>query len=197
MFYRLREYYRKRGQWIEGYHDFLFKNDSPLSVLAGEAWSLQRIAAGEDVEQALLDLSIILAHNLETVLTSAALGGDVVSVLGSGNAYSVAFETILPSGLYPGRGRQIHFKYANQALLEAMNSDPTFAAGMNELIPNIAQQISKAPGIYNSPTGWTWHHNPYQPGLMQWVPTIQHRSPLLRWLFLDANGNGGFANWVR
>jgi len=136
---------------------------------------------------------LVSLSNLSTGLMAASMGGDLAPVLGSGNAYSVAYETVLPEGSYPGTRRGYHNRLANQALLDDMQSDLEFAQGMNKLIPNLTEQITSQSS--QSPTNYTWHHNPYEPGLMQLVPRIQHESPLLRFLFLDPNGNGGYSNW--
>jgi RHS repeat-associated protein len=176
----------------------ILSSDSPISRGIYFEWAAGNViksvlCGGENLGQSATDLALIGLTNFSTGLLGLGMGGDVSPVLGSGNAYSVAFETVLPAGTYPGSGRSIHFKYANQALLEAMDSDSAFAAGMNQLIPNLAEHISSR--VSTSPSGWTWHHHPLELGLMQLVPRIQHESPLLRYLFLDENGRGGFANW--
>ena len=97
--------------------------------------------------------------------------------IGSGKAYSVAFEIELPASAYPGRSRGHHFQTANENLIRTMNTDPSFAKAMEILIPGIRGEILGAKGgiSHQSPTrlGWTWHHAT-DPGKMQLVPTVQH-----------------------
>ena len=51
----------------------------------------------------------------------------------SSSYYSVAYESQLPSSLYPGGSYYAHFKAANTMLDAAMTADKTFAAQMESL----------------------------------------------------------------
>jgi RHS repeat-associated protein len=115
--------------------------------------------------------------------------------IGSGRAYSVAFEAKLPQGAYPGRSRAFHYQEANRTLVNAIDADPEFAKGMDELIPGVRQQLvgSKGGIATTPPKGWTWHHAGEE-GIMQLVPTRQHQAPELRELF-HPGGKGGYAIW--
>jgi RHS repeat-associated protein len=101
-------------------------------------------------------------------------------------AYSVAFETIIPK---VGAGtRPAHFKAANQALQSAMKADDGFAKMMDDLGIQIPDALGK------SPAGWSWHHVPDQPGVMQLVPRSQHQGSFWQHL-LHPDGVGGFKIW--
>lgn len=117
--------------------------------------------------------------------------------MGSGNAYSVAYETKLSPDMYPGLSRGAHFQAANSDLLQAMNSDPQFEAAMNDLIPGIRDSLVGPRGGISrtSPSSlWTWHHAPEE-GVMQLVPRIQHQAPGLLQQLFHPGGVGGFSIW--
>lgn len=111
----------------------------------------------------------------------------------SGNVYSVAYQTELDPALYPGHSRGAHFQDANESLLQAMEGDPDFAQGMQDLGVNLERKpAGGAPRT--SPDGWTWHHA-QQPGIMQLVPREQHRSGSIFQDVLHPNGVGGYSIW--
>lgn len=107
-------------------------------------------------------------------------------------AYSVAFETTIPK---VGAGtRPAHFAAANEALLNAMRASPELSGMVEELgvqIPTNAAGVAK--GL--SPQGWTWHHVPNQPGVMQLVPRTQHTSGSPFYGLMHPTGHGGFFLW--
>jgi hypothetical protein len=122
--------------------------------------------------------------------------GDAANIIGSGKAYSVAFEIRLASGAYPGVSRKQHFQMANENLLRSLDADPQFAAGMEALIPGLRQQLIGPRGTISrsAPEHWTWHYA-REPGVMQLVPRIQHQAPgRLQGLF-HPGGNGGYSIW--
>jgi RHS repeat-associated protein len=129
----------------------------------------------------------VLVHNCMTL----------PPILGSGNAYSVAFEARLPSSLWTA-SREAHFAAANKALYEAMSADPSFAAEMEEMIPGVTQGVAPGPrGAFkrSSPSVlWTWHHAA-EPGVMQLVPAIQHETGGIWQTIFHAGGAGGFSIW--
>lgn len=118
-------------------------------------------------------------------------------VVGSGNAYSVAYETKIPSDLYPGRSRGAHFQAANRDLVAALDSDADFAKAMDDLIPGIRNTLVGPRGgisrLSPSPL-WTWHHAAPD-GLMQLVPRIQHEAPGNLQNLFHPGGVGGFSIW--
>ena len=117
--------------------------------------------------------------------------------LGSGRAYSIAYETEIPSNLYPGRSRGAHFQAANRSLLEAMDNDSEFDQAMNVLIPGIRKSLVGPRGGISrgapSPL-WTWHHAADE-GVMQLVPRIQHEAPGNLQKLFHPGGVGGFSIW--
>ncbi|WP_420878175.1 HNH endonuclease [Sorangium cellulosum] len=46
-----------------------------------------------------------------------------------------------------------------------------------------------------SPAGWTWHHVPGRPGVLQLVPIEQHASGSSWQHLLHPNGQGGMSEW--
>jgi hypothetical protein len=110
--------------------------------------------------------------------------------------YSVAYETVLPGSSYPGRSRGYHNQQANRALLESMKADPEFAKSMENLIPNLSEQLTGPRGGVSRmpPSGWTWHHAT-ETGAMQLVPSIQHTPGSIWWNTLHPSGLGGYALW--
>ena len=132
-----------------------------------------------------------LRHNLGGYLQTATffLPGNN-EIFNDKEFYSVAYEVNLPVGTYPGTTRAVHNHEANAILLNAMK-DPEFAQGMNNLIPNIENQISGSKA-WSSPDGWTWHHVPNQPGVLQLVPSTQHWG---LWNIFHPNNVGGFKLW--
>jgi hypothetical protein len=116
------------------------------------------------------------------------------ATLGSGRAYSVAFETIIPE--LGAAKRPAHFMAANENLLRAM-ADPEMAPALRGTLgANFEGTIISVEGgvLGQSPAGWTWHHVPDLPGVMQLVPRAQHQSSLLAPIF-HPGGKGGFFLW--
>jgi hypothetical protein len=142
----------------------------------------------------------ISAATLAAAVVSAAVaraGATGVGGAASGapGAYSVAFETTIPkagTGRYPA-----HFAAANENLLRAM-SDPQLAQMLRQTLgPQFEGTILSPTGrvLGRSPAGWTWHHVPNQPGVLQLVPIEQH-APGSSWQYLlHPNGEGGMSQW--
>lgn len=127
------------------------------------------------------------------VAGSVAVGGFAEGAEVAGpRVYSVAFQTAIPK---LGAGtRPAHFAAANEALLQEMRSSPQMAAAMEELgvqVPTNASGAAK--GL--SPQGWTWHHVPNQPGVLQLVPRAQHTAGSPFYMLMHPDGRGGFFNW--
>jgi len=110
----------------------------------------------------------------------------------SPNAYSVAFETTIPK---QGIGtRPAHFAAANSSLRAAIQASPELAQAMQKL--GIEVPVSSGGGVKSiSPNGWTWHHVPDQPGVMQLVPRSQHTTASPFYYVLHPDGRGGFFFW--
>jgi RHS repeat-associated protein len=110
-------------------------------------------------------------------------------------AYSVAFEASLTEqgvGTYGS-----HFADANEQLLKAM-ADPETANALRSTLGtdfegSIVSQSGAVRGV--SPSEWSWHHVPDQPGLLQLVPRFQH-APGSAWQgLLHPGGVGGMSIW--
>lgn len=112
----------------------------------------------------------------------------------SGNHYSVAYHMKLDPADW-GRSDKVHFNRANAALDAAIQSDPHFAALMEELIPGVSNTVSRVNGR-DTPDGWTWHHA-IEPGVMQLVPSEQHTAGSIFWDTFHPGGVGGYALWAR
>jgi hypothetical protein len=83
--------------------------------------------------------------------------------------------------------REAHFKAANEALARDIKANP-------ELGQMMKQMGVEVPTAGKSPAGWTWHHVPDQPGVLQLVPRTQHQGGPWQPL-LHPGGVGGFKNW--
>ncbi|MBA3464997.1 MAG: HNH endonuclease [Deltaproteobacteria bacterium] len=97
--------------------------------------------------------------------------------------------------LQPGdfrAARSVHYGRANAALDSAIKSDPAFALAMEKMIPGVTRAVGAAGGRANPP-GHSWHHG-LEPGVMQLVPTRQHRGSQWQHLF-HPGGKGGYATW--
>ncbi|MGW0736274.1 DUF6531 domain-containing protein [Streptomyces sp. NPDC002851] len=116
--------------------------------------------------------------------------------VGSGNAYSVAYETYIPAQFFPGRSRGAHFQEANRALVREMDASPDFARMMDNLIPGIRDELVGPRGGISrrSPTDWTWHHAA-NPGQMQLVPRVQHSAAGRLQELFHPGGVGGYSIW--
>jgi hypothetical protein len=117
----------------------------------------------------------------------------------TGAQYSVGFEMQLDVGDF-GRRREVHFNRANEALDNAIRSDPAFAARMEEMIPGVGDMVSSVGGR-TKPAGWTWHHAESSTtddrlGVMQLVPELQHAPGSIFQGALHPNGAGGYAEWA-
>lgn len=138
----------------------------------------------------------LVATNKTPIETST---GALVRPADSPN-YSVATEVQLPSSAYPGVSRRRHNQMSNQALHEAFEADPSYAAQMERLYPGIIDGVRPGPrGAFSrdAPTSdVTWHHGT-EPGQMQLVPVEHHTAPgpVQGTLHPGPNGGGGFADW--
>lgn len=120
--------------------------------------------------------------------------------LPDGNHYSVAYEMQLNESDWVAP-RSRHSYLANEALDDAIRSDPRFAQGMEEMSPGISDRVSSV-GRRRSPdaSDFTWHHaHPDtvdgRHGVMQLVPKYQHTTGSPFWATLHPDGRGGFSIW--
>ena len=112
----------------------------------------------------------------------------------TGAYYSIAYEMKLESSTFKS-GYYTHFKTANTALANAMESDAKFATGISDLgikIPRSGKGTIR--GV--SPENWVWHHN-VEDGVMQLVPKSQHPSVPggIFWKTMHPEGKGGMSIW--
>jgi hypothetical protein len=108
--------------------------------------------------------------------------------------YSVAAEVMLKEKPV-GTGRVGHIREANENLLLKKESDPEYADLLQKLGVNLERnRWGGAPR--RPPKGWTWHHHPYQEGLVQLMPRSQHEARELQAVLHPFKyGAGGFARW--
>jgi hypothetical protein len=111
----------------------------------------------------------------------------------TGQSYSVAFQTELKPTSYPGLSRAAHFQESNEALLQAMETNPNLAKIMNDLGINL-ERTPKGLAPRQSPPGWTWHHA-NEPGIMQLVPREQHAPGSIWQDAFHPDGQGGYSIW--
>ncbi len=113
--------------------------------------------------------------------------------------YSVAYEVKLPKDMYPNVSSPRHFQEANRQLYEAFQKDSRFAQQMEDLYPGIIKGVQPGKrGAFsrNAPTkDVTWHHNPYEEGLLQLVPRSQHGAAGPIQSILHPGGKGGMEIW--
>ncbi len=128
---------------------------------------------------------------------SAALKGGMTaeSLVGSGKAYSVAYQMKMQIPAVAEGTRSAHFRTANASLFASMDANPAFARAMQNMIPG----INSSRGTAQAPNHWVWNHLATEPGVMQLVPSAQHWSPNPLWsLFhpkLNGKNLGGFKIW--
>ena len=114
--------------------------------------------------------------------------------------YEVGYEVRLQKGVdYPNVVDTKHFQQANKQLYDAFQADPKFAKAMEEVYPGINQGVM--PGKRGAfPNGAptrdvTWHHNPYEEGLLQLVRRDQHRAGGFTQSIFHPEGKGGMEVW--
>ena len=114
--------------------------------------------------------------------------------------YSVAYSGQLVEGRdFPGRSPATHFQESNRQLHEALSADPEYAASLEAQYPGIIAGVQPgARGAYprRAPTSeLTWHHNAWDDGRMELVPTAHHEAagPVQR--TLHPNRRGGMEVW--
>jgi hypothetical protein len=72
------------------------------------------------------------------------------------------------------------------------------SAELTEMMNKLGVEVpTKASGAARgvSPSGWSWHHVPKQPGRMQLVPLRQHELGSAFQPLLHPGGRGDFAEW--
>ncbi|MBS0027278.1 DUF6443 domain-containing protein [Chitinophaga sp. 22321] len=128
-------------------------------------------------------------------LEELAYGARGAGNIPNGKFYSVAFEAELPSNLYPGHRRGVHFQASNKVLDDAMKSDAAFAKIMEDLGVEIPRS-NKGTILGEAPKGWVWHHH-LEPGKMHLVPKSQHPNNPggIFWRTMHPNWKGGMSLW--
>ncbi|AUX38230.1 MULTISPECIES: RHS repeat-associated core domain-containing protein [Sorangium] len=127
-------------------------------------------------------------------LGAAAEGSAIAAGAAPGGvrAYSVAYETTLPK--FGAGTRPAHFRAANQAILADMRASSELTQAMRGLSIEVPTSASgAAQGL--SPSGWTWHHVPERPGVVQLVPRAQHTAGSGFYELMHPEGRGGFFLW--
>ena len=98
----------------------------------------------------------------------------------SSSQYSVWFELKLRRGTYT-RSDEHHIQQANRGLHREFQRSPDFAAAMESAYPGITAHVAPGPqGAHSRDRfpGLSWHHHPLpRRGILQGVPTPQHRAP--------------------
>jgi hypothetical protein len=137
------------------------------------------------------------ATEVERGTIPAAAKTDPVTSLGLAEAQSepdVAFQTYLLRK-DKGSGRKRHIREANENYLRATENDPGLALSMSKLGIKI-ERTPRGKVPWKPPEGWTWHHHPHDPGLMQLMPRSQHESPLFQAILHPFKyGGGGYKKW--
>jgi len=94
--------------------------------------------------------------------------------------------------------RWTHFQEANRQLYEVMEADTYFKQQVELLYPGITKEVQPGRrGAFSrtAPTSEvTWHHEPNRSGIMQLVPTDQHRAKCSIQSILHPERKGGMEN---
>ena len=155
------------------------------AAISGASRSTVSLNAGR---MTTVDLGVVLGSGISLPVRMA-------TTRAAPSGYSVAFEaTLTPRGVgtYPA-----HFAEANARLLAAMGNPELATALRTTLGANFEGTVVSAAGNVRgiSPAGWTWHHVPGRPGVLQLVPAGQH-APGSAWQgILHPKGEGGMAEW--
>ncbi len=111
--------------------------------------------------------------------------------------YSNWFEMELHGGTF-NESDANHFRQANEALNREFEKDPDFAKAMESAFPGISEWVrpNAQGGFASRPfPGLSWHHTPFQPGILQLVPRGQHQAPGPVQRNLHPEGVGGRELW--
>jgi hypothetical protein len=161
-----------------------FSNPDNYFHAAEDAFAI--VAGGKFFEFPSSASKIQRATNFSLKTTEAAAA--------DGSFYSVAYETQLPSTLFPGKSYGVHFSAANRALNAAMASDETFASAMSELGMTFKRTKTGAIDWARSPNNFVWHHH-VETGVLHLVPKAQHTTNSIFWETLHPEGVGGMSLW--
>lgn len=115
----------------------------------------------------------------------------------SSPAYSVVIEARLRPGTFTASDAA-HFRQANKQLYEMIRTDPQLAARLEAQYPGITQHVTPGPrgGFADTPPpGFSWHHHPKQPGVIQLVPRDHHQAAGPVQQSLHPEQKGGRENW--
>ena len=128
-----------------------------------------------------------------TEQTAAAIAKSGLSANApTGKFYSVVYQHKLPPESYRA-SRPAHNQEANEALLQAMESDEAFARDMQSSGVDLRRTPTDlAPR--NPPAGFSWHHAD-EPGVMQLVPREQHDWGSIFQGVLHPDRRGGYSKW--
>jgi len=115
--------------------------------------------------------------------------------------YSTIFQAKLKKDQhFSGKPDRLHFQESNRQFYEMMQRDTQFKQAMETAFPGIGNSVR--PFINgNFPSrppighGLTWHHNAYEPGLMELIPRQQHIAPGSVQKNLHPNQEGGMKLW--
>ncbi len=118
---------------------------------------------------------------------------------GYGKPFTVFYETTIPK---LGIGtRESHRFSANLNLLEDLKADAGLKAAADEfgvVVPTTQAGLPTSDSIISiGGDPWVWHHDPYQPGVMQLVPASQHKWGTFEYDLMHYFGIGGFKIWGR
>ncbi|WP_437480469.1 RHS repeat-associated core domain-containing protein [Sorangium sp. So ce1014] len=165
--------------------------DTALAIDRGD----YRAAGAAGVKATLLGAATVFGAGRGLRALAEESAAAVGAATATRKAYSVAFETTIPKagiGRYPA-----HFAAANENLLREM-TDPLLAPMLRQTLGQQFESTILSPTgrvLGRSPTGWTWHHVPGRPGVLQLVPIEQHASGSSWQHLLHPNEQGGMSEW--
>ncbi|MFC1429148.1 polymorphic toxin-type HINT domain-containing protein [Streptacidiphilus sp. N1-3] len=117
------------------------------------------------------------------------------------SCYTSVYKTKLDAADF-WKSRGTHFRRANAALLNDIQSDPALAQHLADTVASaLEDQLTRYPA--RAPKGWVWNHAlttqaDGQAGVMELVPLSEHTpgSPWWRVLHPGMYGAGGYSEWA-
>jgi len=109
----------------------------------------------------------------------------------SSSQYSVWSRREMPAEIH-GAGRNVHFRYANEALYNKTISYPELSAMMPREVVEHVQPGPRGGFSDRSPPNHSWHHNAQSPKDLELMHRAQHRAPGSVQTSLHPNQKVGF-----
>jgi hypothetical protein len=193
-------FYTTDGEWIDAGE---LTHGAEIVALDGTFGTVEAVTVAADA-QPMYNLTVDTAHTFFV--------GDGQWLVHNTNGKCVPefiFEAELRYGVdYPVRVtrqvdkvklRHAHNRQANEQLYNFLAEDSVASNAFKDLYPDIYNQVkpSGRNSVFsrNSPNGWIWHHDPYNPGKMQLLTVADHNT-FRKQLHIQPKNRGGFEIWA-